>query len=64
MSKEPAREGFREAFARHFGNDAEAFGKRLAEQLIQGNEQFRSAKKNVDRELARGGRSSKGSFRL
>ncbi len=52
------------AFADRLGGDQVGLGRRLAQELIDTNEQLRSIKNNVDRELARGGRSAKGAFRL
>jgi hypothetical protein len=64
MSKPAKTDSWGNPFVRFSKKDAEKLGKQLADQLIQGNEQFRSAKEHVDRELARGGRTAKGSFRL
>lgn len=53
-----------EAFAKRLGGDPASLGRELAREVFESNEQFRSLKQNVDREFARGGRSSKGTFRL
>lgn len=64
MPDDTKRRSVSAEFDRLFGEDAKSFGKRLATQVFEGNEQFRSARENVERELSRGGRSAKGSFRL
>lgn len=64
MKANELRDSFVQRFSRLFDNDPSAVGKRLADEIIESDAQFRRAKEHVDAELARGGRSGKRRFRL